>query len=68
VAAANPGKVKEMTDLMFGEFAKHQVLPLDASVATISATISDCQRDIRGVRYRPASGKARRHAPINRSL
>jgi arylsulfatase len=23
-----------MTDLMFGEFAKHQVLPLDASVAT----------------------------------
>ena len=23
-----------MTDLMFGEFAKYQVLPLDASVAT----------------------------------
>jgi len=34
VAAANPAKVKEMTDLMFGEFAKHQVLPLDASVAS----------------------------------
>ena len=34
VAAANPPKVKEMTDLMFGEFAKYQVLPLDASVAT----------------------------------
>jgi arylsulfatase len=34
VAAANPDKVKEMTDLMFGEFAKYQVLPLDASVAT----------------------------------
>ncbi len=34
VAAQNPDKVKEMTDLMFGEFAKHQVLPLDASVAT----------------------------------
>jgi arylsulfatase A-like enzyme len=34
VAAANPRKVKEMTDLMFGEFAKYQVLPLDASVAT----------------------------------
>jgi arylsulfatase len=34
VAAANPGKVREMTDLMFGEFAKYQVLPLDASVAT----------------------------------
>ncbi len=34
VAAANPLKVKEMTDLMFGEFAKYQVLPLDASVAT----------------------------------
>jgi arylsulfatase len=34
VAAANPEKVREMTDLMFGEFAKYQVLPLDASVAT----------------------------------
>ncbi|MGE5201521.1 MAG: arylsulfatase [Acidobacteriota bacterium] len=34
VAAANPGKVKEMTALMFGEFAKYQVLPLDASVVT----------------------------------
>ncbi len=36
VAAANPAKVREMTDLMFGEFAKYQVLPLDASVATRS--------------------------------
>ena len=27
-------KVQEMRDLMFGEFAKYQVLPLDASVAT----------------------------------
>ncbi len=34
VAAQNPAKVKEMTDLMFAEFAKYQVLPLDASVAT----------------------------------
>ena len=34
VAAANPGKMREMTDLMFGEFGKYQVLPLDASVAT----------------------------------
>jgi arylsulfatase A-like enzyme len=34
VAAANPQKVEEMKDLMFGEFAKYQVLPLDASVAT----------------------------------
>ena len=34
MAAANPAKVREMTDLMFGEFAKYQVLPLDASVAT----------------------------------
>jgi len=34
VAAANPGKVRELTDLMFGEFAKYQVLPLDASVVT----------------------------------
>ena len=34
VSAANPTKIKEMTDLMFGEFAKYQVMPLDASVAT----------------------------------
>jgi hypothetical protein len=34
VAAANPNKVKEMTDLMFGEFAKYQVLPIDASAMT----------------------------------
>jgi hypothetical protein len=34
VAAANSAKVRELTDLMFGEFAKYQVLPLDASVAT----------------------------------
>jgi arylsulfatase A-like enzyme len=34
VSAQNPTKVKEMTDLMFGEFAKYQVLPLDASVVT----------------------------------
>ena len=34
VAAQHPDKVKELTDLMFGEFAKYQVLPLDASVVT----------------------------------
>ena len=34
VSAQNPTKMKEMTDLMFGEFAKYQVLPLDASAAT----------------------------------
>jgi arylsulfatase len=34
VAAKNPQKMREMRDLMFGEFAKYQVLPLDASVAT----------------------------------
>jgi arylsulfatase len=34
VAAKNPQKIQEMRDLMFGEFAKYQVLPLDASVAT----------------------------------
>jgi arylsulfatase len=34
VAAANPRKVREMTDLMFGEFAKYQVLPLDSALAT----------------------------------
>jgi hypothetical protein len=34
LAAQHPDKVREMTDLMFGEFAKYQVLPLDASVVT----------------------------------
>jgi arylsulfatase A-like enzyme len=34
VSAANPKKVQEMKDLMFGEFAKYQVLPLDASAAS----------------------------------
>jgi len=34
VAAANPKKMKEMTDLMFAEFSKYHVLPLNASVAT----------------------------------
>jgi arylsulfatase len=38
VAAANPAKVQEMKDLMFGEFAKYQVLPLDASLATRMVT------------------------------
>jgi arylsulfatase len=38
VAAANPAKVQEMHDLMFAEFAKYQVLPLDASVATRMVT------------------------------
>jgi arylsulfatase len=34
VAATNPARVQEMKDLMFGEFAKYQVLPLDASAST----------------------------------
>jgi arylsulfatase A-like enzyme len=34
VSAKYPQKVQEMRELMFGEFAKYQVLPLDASVAT----------------------------------
>ncbi len=38
VAAANPARMREMTDLMFAEFAKYQVLPLDASVATRMVT------------------------------
>jgi arylsulfatase A-like enzyme len=33
VAAANPLRAQEMMDLMFGEFAKYQVLPLNASAA-----------------------------------
>jgi len=38
VAAENPSKAQEMKDLMFAEFAKYQVLPLDASVATRMVT------------------------------
>jgi arylsulfatase len=34
VATANPIKLQEMKDLMFAEFAKYQVLPLDASAIT----------------------------------
>jgi len=34
LAVKNPTKMAEMRDLMFGEFAKYQVLPLDASAAT----------------------------------
>ena len=34
VAAQHPEKVRELTDLRFGQFAKFNVLPLDASVAT----------------------------------
>jgi arylsulfatase len=38
VSEQNPRKMREMTDMMFAEFAKYQVLPLDASVATRMAT------------------------------
>src|SRR5262249_16925951 len=38
VAAQNPVKVQEMRDLMFGQFAKYQVLPLDASALTRMVT------------------------------
>ena len=38
VAAKNPTKIQEMKDLMFAEFAKYQVLPLDASAATRMVT------------------------------
>ena len=34
VSAKHPEKVAELRDLMFGEFAKYQVLPLDASAST----------------------------------
>jgi arylsulfatase len=34
ISAQYPEKVQEMKDMMFGEFAKYQVLPLDASAAT----------------------------------
>ena len=34
VSAKYPDKVRQMRELMFGEFAKYQVLPLDASVAS----------------------------------
>ncbi|MGM4915138.1 hypothetical protein [Rhizobium sp. 768_B6_N1_8] len=34
LAAANPGKLKELQDLFWIEAAEHQVLPLDASALT----------------------------------
>ena len=34
VSAAHPEKMQQMRDLMFGEFAKYQVLPLDGSLST----------------------------------
>lgn len=34
LADTHPDKVRELHDLMFGEFKKYQVFPLDASVAT----------------------------------
>ncbi|HJZ98739.1 MAG TPA: sulfatase-like hydrolase/transferase, partial [Candidatus Solibacter sp.] len=34
VAAKYPEKVRQMREMMFGEFAKYQVLPLDASAVT----------------------------------
>jgi arylsulfatase len=34
LSAQYPQKVQEMKDMLFGEFAKYQVLPLDASAAT----------------------------------
>jgi len=38
VAAAHPDKVREMHQMMFDEFKKYQVFPLDASVATRMVT------------------------------
>ncbi len=38
VAASHPQKLQEMRDLMFAQFGKYQVLPLDASVATRMVT------------------------------
>ncbi|CAH2602472.1 Arylsulfatase [Rhodovastum atsumiense] len=56
IAGSNPEKVRELTDLMFAEFSKYQVLPLDASVAT------------RMVLPRPSVSAGRRefvyHAPV----
>jgi arylsulfatase len=52
VAAANPRKVQELRDLMFGEFAKYQVLPLDASAAP------------RFVAPRPSEAAGRKASPI----
>lgn len=38
VSAANADKVKELKDLMFAEFKKYEVFPLDATAATRLAT------------------------------
>jgi hypothetical protein len=66
VAAANPAKRQEMKDLMFAEFAKYQVLPLDASVATRMVTPRPSMSGGRTVftySGRPVTGTPRGTAP-----
>ena len=65
VAAANPDKVREMTDLMFGEFAKYQVLPLDASAAT--RLVVPRPSLIAGERCSPTPGSRHRHTGRHRA-
>ena len=55
-AAESRRRCREMTDLMFAEFAKYQVLPLDASVATRHGdAASDHDRGPQGVHLFAAS-------------
>jgi arylsulfatase len=66
VAAQNPAKVRAMTDLMFAEFAKYQVLPLDASVATRMVTPRPSMsggREVFTYSGEPVSGIPRGTAP-----
>jgi hypothetical protein len=44
LAAANPGKVQEMRELMFAEFAKYQVLPRGYSSPWCHSTLATTRR------------------------
>jgi arylsulfatase A-like enzyme len=66
LAAANPARVQEMKKLMFEQFEKYQVLPLDASVATRMITPRPSvagERTVFTYSGRPITGITRGTAP-----
>ena len=66
VADAHPDKVKELHQLMFDEFKKYQVFPLDASVATRMITPRPSvsgDRDVFTFSGKPVTGLPRGTAP-----
>jgi hypothetical protein len=65
VATQNPAKVQEMKCLIFVEFARYQVLPLDASVATRMITPRpECVEWTQGVHLLPVSSAITQRPPM----